>query len=61
MKVKKKKKRYSLYQISVPFLYPNILIPHIEEICFEIKEMYHFNFIYLLTPWVGLMIEDGKR
>lgn len=31
MKVKKKKKRYSLYQISVPFLYPNIPIPHIEK------------------------------
>lgn len=60
MKVKKKK-RYSLYQISVPFLYPNIPIPHIEEVFFEIKEMYHFNFMYLLTPWVGLMIEDGKR
>lgn len=44
MKVKKKK-RYSLYQIYLPFWYPNIPNSHIEEICFEIKEIYHFNFI----------------
>lgn len=61
MKVKKKKKKVFTVPNFCSFLYPNIPIPHIEEIFFEIKEMYHFNFIYLLTPWVGLMIEDGKR
>ena len=50
------KNKYSLYQISIPFPHPDIPVSHMEELCFEIKETYHFYFISLLAQWVALII-----